>query len=109
VILAFATESLRTICGCQQEAEAKYGFAVARELRARLTDLREVDCILELPVGQPEFNLGASAGCCRINLTDGFRLVIRANHLQSAKSETGEIAWSEVRRVMITEIEDTNV
>ena len=51
VNLAFATLKLRSLCECQAKAEHEFGFAVAKQLRARLADLREVDTVLKLPAG----------------------------------------------------------
>ena len=108
VNLAFKNLDIRSLCECQATAERKYGFAVAKQLRARLADLREVDTVLELPAGgtreipaNPHNNLA-------VNLADSYRLILQANHSEIPVTDTGMVNWSEVSRVMILRIEDSH-
>jgi hypothetical protein len=109
VNLAFATLRIRSLCECQAEAEEAYGFAVAKQLRARLADLREVDTVLELPVGRPREIPASPHNNYALNLAKGYRLVMRANHHKIPILESGRVDWSEVSRVMIIRIEDGHV
>jgi hypothetical protein len=106
VNLAFATLKLRSLCECQAEAEHAYGFAVAKQLRARLAGLREAETVLELPAGRPREIPSKPHNNYAVNLTKGFWLVLRANHSRIPILETGKVDWSEVSRVMIMRIED---
>lgn len=106
--LAFATLTIRAVCECQATAEKQYGFAVARQLRSRLADLREVENILELPVGLQRGILGTPSDVCSIDLTDGYTLLVRANHANLPISKSGEIDWLEVSRVKIIRIEGSH-
>jgi len=105
VNLAFATLKLRSLCECQAKAEHQFGFAVAKQLRARLADLREVDTVLELPAGRPRRIPARPHEYYVINLAKGYRLVLRANHSNIPVLATGKVDWSEVSRVMIIRIE----
>jgi hypothetical protein len=109
VNLAFATIKLRSLCECQAKAEDAYGVAVARHLRARLADLREVDTVLELPAGRPRELSARPYNNYGVNLAKGYRLVMRANHSKIPVLETGKVDWAEVTRVMIMRIEDGHV
>ena len=106
VNLAFPTLALRDICLSQTKAEAKYGYRVARQLRARLTDLRAADTISGLPpVGRPREILGNPHNKYAIDLADGYRLVLRANHSNVPLKKSGQVDWALVGRVMIVGIE----
>jgi toxin HigB-1 len=106
VNLAFATLKLRSLCECQARAEDELGFAVAKQLRARMADLREVNTVLELPAGSPHEIPAKPYGNFAVNLAKGYRLVMRANHSNIPVLGTGEVDWAEVSRVMIIRIED---
>ena len=104
--LAFPTLALRQICLSQTKAEAKYGYRVARQLRARLTDLRSADTISDLPpVGRPREIHGNPHNKYAIDLDDGYRLVLRANHSEVPLKKSGRVDWAIVSRVMIVGIE----
>jgi hypothetical protein len=106
VNLAFHTLALRDICLSQTTAEAKYGYRVARQLRARLTDLRAADAVLGIPpVGCPREIPGKPHNKYAIDLADGYQLVFRANHSNVPVKKSGQVDWALVTRVMIVAIE----
>ncbi len=53
--LSFASEALRDVCANEGKAVQQYGSLNAAKLRARLEDLRAVDFLHELRVGNPRF------------------------------------------------------
>jgi len=108
VNLAFATLKIRSLCECQATAEKEYGFAVAKQLRARLADLRAVDTVLELPVGRPRERPAKPHNVYVVDVAKSYRLVLRANHNKIPVTKTGKVDWSEVSRVMIIRIEDSH-
>jgi plasmid maintenance system killer protein len=106
VILAYQTLAIRDICLRQTKAEAKYGYKVARQLFARMTDLRAADTISELPpVGRPREIPSSRQGSYAIYLTNDYQLVLRVNHEDVPVTKSGKIDWSHVSRVMILGIE----
>ena len=108
VNLAFATLKVRSLCECQATAEKEYGCAVAKQLRARLADLREADTVLELPLGRRREIPSEPHNLYAVDLAKGYRLVMQANHNRIPVRETGNVDWSEVTRVMIMRIEDSH-
>jgi toxin HigB-1 len=106
VNIAFATLTIRALCECQATAEKKYGFAVAKQLRSIVADLREVGTVLELPVGRPREIPATPHNMYAVDLAKGYCLVMRANHNRIPVTEMGTVDWSEVSRVMIIRIED---
>ncbi len=106
VNLAFATLKIRSLCESQANAEKEFGFAVAKQLRATLTDLRAVDTVLDLPVGRPREVPEKPCSIYAMDLGKGYTLLLRANHNKIPLTETGKIDWSQVHRVMIIGIKD---
>lgn len=51
--LSFATEALRDVCASEAKAFQQFSSLTAAKLRARLEDLRAVDYMHELRVGNP--------------------------------------------------------
>lgn len=105
VNLAFPTKKLRSICNCQTIAENEFGITVAKALRARLADLREVDTILELPAGRPSEVAAKPHNLYSVQLGRGYRIVLSANHENLPLTKSGKIDWSKVTRAMILRIE----
>ncbi len=98
------------LCECQMSAEREFGIEVARELRARLADIREASTVLELLAGQPQEIADGRHRCYEIRLPEGYRMVICANHDPlPLQEDTGRVDWSRVSRVKITRIEKTKV
>lgn len=108
--LAFSSLELRTLCECQAAAERTYGIVVARELRARLADMREATTVLELLAGNPHEVEDGRHRCYQVGLPEDFRIVVCANHDPLPRHEgTGGVEWSRVTRVKITRIERVEV
>lgn len=101
--LAFANRSLRDICEHQLDAERAFGLAVARNLRARLADLRDAPFQQEA-AGDHQVLSSASPGQVSIGLGQGVHLVYCANHQTNPVNEKGEIQWQLVDRIKILEI-----
>jgi hypothetical protein len=108
VNIAFSTLKLRSLCESQAKAEHQYGYKVAKQLRARLAELRAVDTVLELPAGRPREIAGNPHKNYAVNLADGYRLVLGANHTKVPVLESGGIDWAQVSWVMVVRIEVSN-
>jgi hypothetical protein len=105
VIIAFSTKNLRSLCESQTKAESQYGLNVARELRARLADLREAESVFELPAGRPREIDGSPHKNYALDLADGYCLVLCANHSNVPVLKTGGVDWSRVSRIKVHKIE----
>jgi hypothetical protein len=105
VILAFSTVELRTFCEKRVAAERHFGLKVARKLRERIADLREIDKILELPAGRPHEIPGVPFPNFAVSLGDGYRIIVAANNNKIPVTKLGKIDWSAVDRMKIIKIE----
>jgi len=108
VKLAFKSLRLRTLCEQQAAAEREYGFKLARRLRARVAELRAAETVLELPAGRPREIPGRPFSNYAVNLTEGYRLVLSANHGEVPVLDAGGVDWAGVSRVMVVRIEVGN-
>jgi proteic killer suppression protein len=105
VIIAFSTRKLRSVCESQTKAEAEYGMRVAKELRARLADIREADSVLDLPAGRPREIDGNPYNHYAVDLAGGYRLVLCVNHSKVPLLKSGGLDWASVSRIKVHRIE----
>jgi plasmid maintenance system killer protein len=103
LLLAFAKKSLRRICEKNSVAERKLGKKVAAKLRRRLADLRAAPTARDLAAGQPRI---VSSDQMVVDLGRGYRLRFEPNHNRIQRTDSGDIAWDEVTRVLITKLEN---
>jgi plasmid maintenance system killer protein len=102
--LAFATKQLRQLCEKEVIAQRELGVTVAEKLKRRLADMRAATCVKDLIAGGPRALTGPLRGHVSLSLGRGFRLIFCANHNTLPVLKSGEIDWSEVRRIQIQEI-----
>jgi proteic killer suppression protein len=101
--LAFANKPLRDHCESQLKAERRFGIGIARNLRARLADLREADSITDLVAGEPRVFSGGEA-LMTVSIGGGLRIVFRANHVKNPFKRDGDVDWTRVSRIKIIDI-----
>ena len=77
---------------------------MAEQLTRRLADLRAASSVADLVVGQP-CELPDNPQQYTLSLSDGYRIVLCANHRGKKQSESGDIDWETVSRVKILQIE----
>lgn len=94
------SRDLRQVCEDPEVAERRLGEQVARALRSRLADLRAVDSIIDLPVGQPVF-LGLWHNRVRVEISDGCSILFEENHVRVRSLPDGRVDWARVRRIKI--------
>lgn len=103
--IAFEQKSLRQLCEDERTAERELGKVVAAKLRRRLADIRAVERIAQLPVGNP-FAVGEpSRGCMGIELGEGYLLIFCANHNKLPIDPSGDVDWLRVSRIRILGVE----
>jgi hypothetical protein len=105
VELAFETKELREICEVQLTAEAELGIIAARDLRARLADLRAADSPVELVAGSPKIISSKPPGLFQLSLDGDYLLAYCANHVTNPVNDNGELQWPSVGRVKILAIQ----
>jgi proteic killer suppression protein len=105
VIFAFSTKAIRSLCECQAKAERELGYKAAKKLRERLADIEAADNVTDLVAGRPREIEGGRLPNYAVNLADGYRIIICANHNEIPLTKAGRIDWSKVSRVRIHKIE----
>jgi proteic killer suppression protein len=101
--IAFESKSLRTVCESESQAKQELGDAVAAALKRRLADLRAATSINDLVAGRSR--VGNDRNKMMIDLCDGYRLIVQANHIKNPKLEGGGVNWKKVNRIKIVRIE----
>lgn len=102
--LAYETIELRRLCLSRIVAEKKLGKAGAKFFLARLADLRAIDCIGELLVGQQTFEGKGPRQTAILSFGNGLKIVLLANQARLTVSEE-DLDWDRVRRVKIVDVE----
>lgn len=103
--IAFATKKLRHLCESEEAARSSLGSGVAEKLKARLADLRAASCVKDLVAGRPRHLAGRRPTSLGINLSDGWRFVICANHNDVPQLKSGAVDWARVNRVKVVDID----
>jgi len=104
--LAFETKLLRAICESEAHAKHDLGAQVAEVLKHRLADLRAASSPKDLVAGNPR-ELGGSGSQRQmvVDVCDGHRIVLCANHPKNPMTTGGDLDWSRVSRVKILRID----
>lgn len=103
--LSFEQKSLRDLCEDPPKAERELGEATATALHARLSDLRAIERISQIPVGNPQAYGDPSGARMSIDLGNDYKLVFCANHNKLPIAASGVVDWSRVTRVRILGVE----
>jgi hypothetical protein len=107
--LAFETKLLRTICESEAHAKRELGPQVAEALKHRLADLRAASSPKDLVAGNPrELGGPGSQRQMVVDVCDGHRIVLCANHPKNPMTTLDDLEWSRVSRVKILRIEKDN-
>lgn len=103
--LAFSTQELRTLCEGEAAADRRLGAATGAALRRRLADLRAAADMAEFMelVGDCA-KRGPTKDQLVTDLVDGAILVLGPNHVNTPRTTSGGIDWSQVSRVKILRI-----
>jgi proteic killer suppression protein len=104
VVLAFESKAIRDVCEQKAVADAQLGVAAAEQLRHRLGDIDAASSMRDLIAGNPR--IVDSKGCeyLLIDLSEGYELVLKANHSQCPLTPDNRIDWSLVNRVKLVQI-----
>jgi hypothetical protein len=106
--ISFATEALKEACLARKPDTADLPEDVLRALHVLYNVLRNAEDVGELPLGKPEPGELSSGFEWRIDLVNGYRMVLRANHTKLPGNE-GVVEWSRVYRVQVMAIEAPRV
>ena len=102
--LAFDSQGLRTICENEARANDELGLAAAGALKNRLADLRAATTIYDLVAGRPRF-LETDNQRLIVDLSNGRRIVLEANHTVNPTTESGRLDWARISRIKLLRIE----
>ena len=102
--IAFESIHLRTICENEIEADKELGSTVGEMLRHRLADIRAAVSVEDLVVGKPLFVNQGPEQHLFVELCNGHKVVLIANHILNPTNESGEIDWKKVNRLKVTHI-----
>jgi hypothetical protein len=102
--LAFQNKELRTLCENEESAIAQYGKDVSSKLKTRLADFRAHKNVTEIVVGKKEEIATESVSAIKVDLCDGYFIVLCSNHVNAPKNSEGKIEWALVSRIKILNI-----
>ena len=102
--LAFESEFIRQICEDMAMAKLELGDTVAETLTHRLADLHAAGSICDLIVGNCRILDAGGMQRVYIDLPQGYRMVLTANHPRMSLVEHGDIDWASVTRIKILQI-----
>lgn len=89
---------MREICLDHEQAEMKLGGELATSLIRRIADLRAAASVFELIAGDPS-PLGTDR--YTVSLSEGYKLIFRANHVPPRLLPSGETDWANTHRIKI--------
>ena len=107
--LAFYSQSLRTLCEDDQRAKQELPPRVAEALKHRLADLRAAARLTDLIAGQPRTVTDSSGAYLIIELEEGYRVIIVANHPNNPVTVRGVLDWDNVSRLKLLRIDNEHV
>ena len=108
--ILFRTSKLRKLVNEQRRLQRKYGNEMARAIRRRLDDLSAAEVLEDcrhLPGSYHEL-IGDKKGLISADLRGPYRLLFVSVDNPILTKPDGSLDWSQVRSVMIVEIEDTH-
>jgi hypothetical protein len=92
---------IRSLCENSSKAAEMYGESASAFLRDRLADLRAATTIDDLVAGSIAFH---DSQALSLELYDGYKLILEANHSSNPKTGDGKTDWQNVRRLKVMEI-----
>ena len=103
--IAFNSKSLRDICESEEILKKHFGNQVGESVKRRLADLRAAASIIDLAVGTPGELPTEIQPTTAVDLPDGYRLIVRPNHLKTPLDSQRRTNWSAVTRIKVMSIE----
>jgi hypothetical protein len=100
--IAFATQSLRSICENETVMNQKLERAAAQAFQVCLADLRAASTVADITANYAAEVVSPSD--IELAPTEGLRVRLRANDFKAKKSKANPIDWATVSRLKIMEI-----
>lgn len=104
LILAWESQSVRSICENEDHAQREFGATVAEKLKHRLADLSSGTSVCDLLAGRPRIADPEHRKQMLVDLADGYEMLFEVNHPKPPVDNSGGIDWSRVTRVKILDI-----
>lgn len=105
--MAFNSKELRVLCEDEDTAMARLGALVSPKLHARLADMDAARNVFELVAGNPSV-VENDAEKYRIDIVEGWQIIFCSNHVNAPVNAENLINWSQVNRVKILELKNSN-
>ena len=103
----YRNRKLQGLCENSRKAAQKLGPDSAKQLQARLIDIRAAANVAELPrTGAPHALVGDRRGQFAMRLAGGKRLVFESGQDPVPKKEDGGIDWARITAIIVVEIGD---
>lgn len=93
------------VCEDEEIAKEEFGISIASKLHDRLSDIISAMNIFDIPVGNPVLVIDDGREEWRLNITEGYFLLLSANHANLPAKSDGSIDWQKVTRVKIMNIQ----
>jgi hypothetical protein len=106
--IAFHTAELREICEKRETAASELGYAAARELAERLSDIDALDNVSDLCALLGPLVSDWSPTEKAIHLSAGWNIVFTSGHPSLQECAPKATDWTKTSRMKITAIEATN-
>ncbi len=87
-------------------AEEMHGVEMARDIRARLADIRAEDVVSDLYCKKTQDS--TYKNIMILNFSEKLKIIVKANHNSNPQDDIGNIDWSKVSRIKIISIEVHN-
>lgn len=105
--IEYSSRKLGELCNSLAKAARRHGKANAKRLLLRITQLRAAERLGDLQrIGRCHPLKGKMAGLLALRVNGGLRIVFEPADDPIPRSEDGSVSWMEVKRILITEVED---
>ncbi|HEX8168672.1 MAG TPA: hypothetical protein VF601_23165 [Beijerinckiaceae bacterium] len=102
--ISFATEDLKKACLARDLQAGNLPKSVLAALHTFYNAMRNAEHVEELPLGKPEPGELNEDLAWRIDLREGYKVVVRVNHSKPPLIE-GSMDWTRVYRLQVIAIE----
>lgn len=104
MVIAFETKIIRQLCESNTKAKIILGNNAAVKLKHRLADLRAVNNVTELLMGNPSQLDHSNYDLYKVSISDDIFIYFKANHNSNPLLPNNNVDWTKVNRIKIVKI-----
>lgn len=104
MVIAFETKKIRQLCESNTKAKIILGNDAAEKLKHRLADLRAVNSVTELIMGNPRQVDHSDYDQYKVSISDDIFIYFKANHNSNPLLPNKDVDWTKVSRIKIVKI-----